>query len=254
MGVLATVLQAVFPASCAGCGAPAEGLCPECSSGAQAPRDLLPPPGIDWIAAPFVYEGALREVVARLKYRDRRIALTWLADAVADRVCVTLQEASGCAPPEVITWPPTTRARRAQRGFDQAELLARAVAARLGVPARPMLLRCSGSEQPQTGRSRAERRRAFPSFNVLPSFARQGLLHCCSVLVVDDVVTSGSTLQSAARTLRAFGVTTIGAGVIAATPLKMSRFASDNTESEQGVVQRSEHERKVISTALPIGI
>ena len=252
MGLLATVLQAVFPALCAGCGSPAEGLCLRCSREAQAPRFLAPPQGIDWITAPFVYEGALREVVARLKYRDRRVALGWLADALADCVLVTLRERPECAVPWAVTWPPTTRAHRADRGFDQAELLARAVAARLGIPAFPMLDRSPGSEHSQTGRTRAERRSAFPSFVVRPFLGPKQALDDRSVLVVDDVVTSGSTLQSAAQTLRAFGFTSVSAAVIAATPLKESRSVADNNGNGEGTVRRSnyEYESTVAAPAL----
>lgn len=242
MGLFGAVLQAVFPALCVGCGAPAEGLCPRCSREAQAPRFLTPPPGIDWITAPYVYEGALREVVARLKYRDRRIALGWLADALADCIRVTLLERPECPAPRAVTWPPTTRARRADRGFDQAELLARAVAARLGIPAFAALDRSPGSERSQTGRSRSERRNGYPSFIVRPSLGSKLVLDESSVLIVDDVVTSGSTIQSAAQTLRAFGFSGVCAAAIAATPLKKSRSVTDNNGSGDGTVRRSDYE------------
>jgi predicted amidophosphoribosyltransferase len=154
----------------------------------------------------FAYDGALRELVARAKYRGARTGWAWLAEALAR----TVAEAEGAPTLQAVTWPPTTSARRRQRGFDQAEWLARRVAEELALPARRLLRRHPGPAQ--TGRDRRARAEHGPVFAAHP--AAQG----ARLLVVDDVATTGATLASAAAALRAGGAVTVAAATAARTP------------------------------------
>jgi predicted amidophosphoribosyltransferase len=121
---------------------------------------------------------------------------------------------SGEEGPDVVTWVPTSPARRRSRGFDQAELLARRVARRLDIAARPLLVHDAGA--PQTGRSAAERR-------IGPPLAvRRHARVPPHVLLVDDVVTTGATLSAAARALRRAGATQVSAVAAARTPLRLN--------------------------------
>jgi ComF family protein len=173
----------------------------------------LPPPiGLDRCHALLAYEGSARELVARLKYRNARDSVRWLAAAMATLV-------SPVSPADtVVTWVPTSRRRQRERGFDQAQLLARRVAAELRLPCRVMLRRRDGP--PQTGRSGLERLQG-PTFAAVTASLPQ------SVIVVDDVVTTGATLTAAARTLHAGGVTVVDGLVAARTPLKRRPARSD---------------------------
>lgn len=183
------------------CGAAGRAPCSSCAEGLRPAPALLPPPGVDACLALLAYEGVGREMVARLKYRNHRAVLAGLAAAMASLVAPPV--------PDVVTWAPTTGARRRRRGFDQAELLARAVARRLGRPCRRLLVREPGP--PQTGRPLAERR-AGPGlrpFRAVPGH---------SVLVVDDVVTSGSTAAAAAAALRCAGARSVVVLAAARTP------------------------------------
>ena len=200
------MLELLFPLPCAGCaartsaGAP---LCPACLRALRAAPSLAPPPGVDAWASAFRYSGAAREVVARVKYRNARAAVPWLADHLATAgTTLALGDA-------VVTWAPTTPEHRRARGFDPAALLARATARRLGRPARRLLTRLPGP--PQTGLSAAARARG-------PRFAARAAVPR-AVLVVDDVATTGATIAAAATALRVGGASTVLALTAARTPV-----------------------------------
>ena len=197
------MLEVVFPLVCPGCGDRGAPLCPQCAERLLPPVAAPPPAALDAWCAPFAYEGAGRELVARVKYRNVRAVVPWLASAMATAVTD-----SGLAGATAVTWAPTTPARRRARGFDPAELLARAVARRLGVRCTGLLDRLPGP--PQTGLAAAARRRG-------PSFVARRAAPTC-VLVVDDIATTGATLSAAASTLRSAGAREVVAVTAARTP------------------------------------
>lgn len=190
----------LLTSSCAGCERPGPSPCPDCVR-VMVPSRAVPVPGsLDRCRALLAYEGPAREVVAQLKYRNARTPVRWLARGMA-----TLVSAGEV---DVVTWAPTTPERRRERGFDQAQLLARALCRELGLPCRSLLARSPGPAQ--TGRSSADRSRG-PLFR--PTHRLDGL----RVLVVDDVVTTGATFDAAGRCLRAAGAEVV-VGVAAAHP------------------------------------
>ena len=208
----------LLPTMCGGCGAPGPSPCPRCWS-ALRPAPAGPTPhGLDDLVALLAYAGPGRELVARVKYRNQRGVLDWLALGLAGLLSDTLA-GSG---PAVVTWAPTTPSRRRARGFDQAHLLARALARQLGLPVVATLRRRPGP--PQTGRTARERRGGGAEFDPLPVgvVAPHGAAGSAGrapmVLVVDDVVTSGATLSAAAHALRVAGHDRIVGAVAARTP------------------------------------
>lgn len=100
--------------------------------------------------------------------------------------------------PDVIAWAPLSRKRLKQRGFDQAEELARAVGRELTLPVEPLLVKTRDTGR-QSDLSTPEQRRA----NVLGVYALrpEGKVRGRRVLLVDDVVTSGATLSACAKVL-----------------------------------------------------
>ncbi len=169
----------------------------------MGPADRVPAiPGVDWCAALLSYRGPARELVARAKYRNQRAGLRWLATGMAALVADRSFDA--------VTWAPANPAHARRRGFDHGELLARAVARELGAPAVALLRRDRGA--PLTGRSAVERY-GGPPLRPATSRAAQG-----GVLVVDDVITTGATLATAARTLRSIGASSVFAVAAAHTP------------------------------------
>ena len=200
--VLSSLAEILFPGACPGCGAPGGPVCAECASRLSPAPRLAVPAGLDGLGVAFAYRGVARELVARVKYRNARGALPWLADAMV----AVLPAHAGF---ELVTWAPTTPTRRRARGFDHGELLARMVARRLRRPALCVLVRPEGP--PQTGADRAARR-------VGPTFAGRPIPAGCRILVVDDVVTTGATLAAAATTVRGCGAIAVWGLAAAGTP------------------------------------
>lgn len=194
----------LLPTTCPVCGATGPAPCPRCAAELRAAPRLPTPPGVGACCALLEYDGAGRELVARLKYRNARSSLPFLTRGMAALVAD--------AAPDVVTWAPTTPVRLRARGFDQARLLANGVARHLGVPCRRLLRRPRGPAQ--TGRDAAERHRG-------PVFASSPRLDDLRVLLVDDVVTTGATVAAAARALREAGAGNVD--VVAAARTSPSR-------------------------------
>jgi ComF family protein len=199
---LDAVLAVALGASCAACGEllehPTGGpVCGACwqSIAAQTPPLVQVSAVIERAQAIGLHEGALRSIIHALKYEGRRSLSTPLARLIRDR-CGYVLEAADVAVPV-----PLHPSRRRQRGFNQALDLARG----LGLPVRRALrrVRATGS---QTGLSASERhqnvRRAFAASR-LPWRSRS--IRGRVVVLVDDVSTTGATLEECARVLNDMG-------------------------------------------------
>lgn len=166
--------------------------------------DLPPAPdGVSGVVALFEYAGLGREAILGLKHTRGVAALPTLADALAQAVRGAVWHPS----PSVVTWVPTTSDRRRARGYDQSRLLAKALARRLRLPCRRLLVRHGRAQQ---GLGASARRRG-------PDLAVRRPPAGC-VLVVDDVMTTGATLSSAASALAAAGAAEVFAAVLAFAP------------------------------------
>ena len=213
-------LDWLLPRRCVLCSRLGTGLCGPCAERLAPPIGGRPPPGIDRVVALCAYEGAGRSLVLGLKRGGRRDAVGDLGAALAEglQCALTAGGAVGGAVggpaggplslvrdlTPTITWAPTTDRRRRSRGFDQAELLARAVARSGGWSCARLLSRHS---PPQAGLDLAHRRHG-------PRFEPRGAAPPLVVLV-DDVVTSGATMSAAADALHHGGARHVVAAVIA---------------------------------------
>ena len=180
----------LFRQRCEACGGIARVLCATCRTQLFA----MAQPECDAAVVAVAYEGIARRLILNLKYRNRRQVVVVLAELLAQRVLQSVPNiATVC---DVVTWAPTSTARVRRRGLDQAELLARRLARVLDVPCRQLLIKTSTNVQ--TGASREERLRGSV-------FSARKLGVNSHVIVVDDVVTTGTTLRCAADALRKAG-------------------------------------------------
>ena len=180
----------LFRQRCEACGGIARVLCVKC----RAQLFAMVQPECDTAVVAVAYEGIARRLILNLKYHNRRQIVSVLVELLAQRI---MQRAPNIATIcDVVTWAPTSTARVRRRGLDQAELLARRLARVLDVPCRQLLIKTSTNVQ--TGASREERLRGSV-------FSARKLGVNSHVIVVDDVVTTGTTLRCAADALRKAG-------------------------------------------------
>ena len=218
-------VAALFPARCLGCGRRGEAfctacwqalprlhppLCPRCSrpehSGARCQACRHAPPALGAVRAPCAYAGALRLAIQRLKYHRERHLAGPLARLLLECLQARPLEVDAVVP------VPLDGSRGRARGYNQAALLAAPVADALAVPLAADRLRRTRATRPQVGLSGRERRA-----NVRGAFAcsEAGSVAGLRVLLVDDVMTTGATLEACAEALVAAGAARVWGLVVA---------------------------------------
>lgn len=222
-GLWEHLLDLVFPPRCAACGergylicpacaaaiaytrAPA---CPTCGRGGAGPG-ICPvcrayPPALDGMAAAAAFAGPVRECIHALKYEGQRPYAATLA-GIAGPAFAALP-----APDALVPVPLHPRRERG-RGFNQSLLIARKLAGE-AMPVMPGWLARTRDTPQQVGQDRAARQA-----NVANAFAcpDPAAVHGRRILLVDDVATTGATLDACARTLRAAGAASVHAFVVA---------------------------------------
>ncbi len=206
-----TLASLLAPPLCWGCRGPAGRtgpLCRACSGElTRLPPDLVPASGVPAFAA-VAYEGPARELVRALKFR----AALGIAPAMAAAIVAGAPE--GLLLDGSVLVPVPLHPRRARgRGFNQAGVLAEAVAFRTGLAVVP-LLRRGGSSGSQVGRGRGERALALRGSMAV----RDGVPAPPRAVLVDDVVTTGATLAGCAGALRQAGCREVLGVAYARTP------------------------------------
>lgn len=159
------------------------------------------------LTALWMYEDAVRQSLHRYKFRGARHYAGAYGRLLALRVQADLPRA------DLITWVPVSAKRRRERGYDQVELLAKAVAGELGIPAQKLLDKFRDNRPNSELRTQPERRA-----NVLGVYkaVKPERFRGKRVLLLDDIVTTGATASECARVLRTAGAEEILFAALAA--------------------------------------
>lgn len=214
-----SVLDLLFPPHCQSCGRAGQWFCDRCVG---AVSYLLPPlcvrcgmqiddglpckaclqhplpSALNGLRAMAHYDGDLRDAIHALKYEH----VTALAEPLGEMLCTYL--ASQLLPFDLIVPVPLHPERRADRGYNQAELLARVISRESKVSLNTAALVRKLNTTPQVGLNQNQRRQ-----NVRDAFHCTQRLDGLRLLVVDDVCTTGSTLSECAEALHAAGAASI---------------------------------------------
>ena len=236
------ILNLLFPVTCAVCHAPVPerrwgGACPKCWSSLVpieppfCPKCGEPAPAIeglcglclrgdhvfDFARSALLFTHTFREIIHHLKYGDRVSLAKPLGNIL--KQCLESQGFNGT----LIVPVPLHRTRERIRGFNQAEL----IASRLGRPVARRLLRRRKNTPSQTGLTRNERKR-----NLAGAFEVCGNVSG-TVIVVDDVYTTGSTMNEIARTLKRGGAERVE--VLTVARVASDIYRADDIDNSEGV-------------------
>lgn len=207
MRPLHVLLDLLYPPKCPFCGRVLEqgeeGWCASCQEELPwtGPGDVKTVAFCDACLSPLWYQGGVREGMHRYKFGGgqghARLFGALMAQCLRDR---------WAQPVDFITWAPLHPKRRRERGYDQAELLARRVGELTGLPVEQTLEKArTTATQSQTGGDEARKANVQGAYRALPGRDFTGK----RVVLVDDVATSGATLSECAAALRRAGAASV---------------------------------------------
>ncbi len=219
------VLNLLFPQWCIGCGKEGDFLCSSCCRslprivsplcprcGRPQPSGILCPSCVGWqaeidgIRSPFRFDGVMREAIHQLKYRNLRALVTPLAQLLKDYL------STNPMPAQVLVPVPLHQKRLRERGYNQSSLLAQELGKLINLPVVDDCLLRQRHAPPQARTLTIDERRS----NVANAFScRDHRLRDKQVLLIDDVSTSGVTLDACAAALKAIGATSVWGLVLA---------------------------------------
>lgn len=213
MKLLRRIGEILFPPKCILCGRILErnelDLCTQCRvEGPEHPLSRRKISFVDSWSAVWYYEGTVRRSILRYKFRRRRHYARSYGRILAMKILGQMDESF-----DLIGWVPISRWRKLRRGYDQVELLARAVGQEIGME--PVCcLRKIRHNPPQSGITGQAQRRA----NVLGVYEAVNPEQFIGkrVLLLDDVLTTGATLSECARVLLTAGAAEVHCAVVAA--------------------------------------
>lgn len=201
---LSRLLSLLYPPRCRFCGALLDeesiAPCRRCRKASfwLSPSEALctPSAGMSCLCA-ALYEDKLRDAVLRFKFRGRREYAKAYGHRLAEQLRQRQPENWDC-----ITWVPVSAARLQSRGYDQAQLLAQETAAALGTVAVPLLEKSRDTPPQSSLRGITARRDNVRNAYTVPHPESVADRH---ILLIDDIVTTGSTLSEAAQALQTAG-------------------------------------------------
>lgn len=212
--MISHIFELIFPRKCIFCRSilakNESDLCHNCR--AVAPEFTKSKKSIMFVAqwtAIWYYKGDVRSSIHRFKFGNAR----GYADIFARHLAVKLQEEDFADKIDAISWVPTSPLRRFKRGYDQSELLAKALGKELGIPVIKALRRVRHTP-PQSAIHGPAQRRA----NIMNAYKayRPQQLSGLRILLLDDIVTTGSTASECAKTLLLCNVSEVYLAAIAA--------------------------------------
>lgn len=222
-----TLLDLVVPRACAACGAPPHAWCPECQTRLEVdlfvdgPRRADPVPSPRHLPPVFargVYAGALRAALLAYKDGDRRDLRPMLATSLGASVAAAC---AGIDPSGLLLVPaPSSASGTRRRGDRPVTDLARAAGAEHGLTVQD-ILRPTRRLADQSRLTSAERARNLNHAYAATARAVR-LVRGRSIVLVDDVVTTGATLAEAARALSGAGAQVVACAVVAATARRIA--------------------------------
>lgn len=214
MSILSFLLDLFYPPKCPFCGrvvdrgAPIP--CPKCQSTlpwTDPEETLSPPEGCDACLSPLWYRDQTREAVRRYKFQGGQNHAAVLGGLMAQ--CLNSR---WDGPVHLVTWAPLSAQRRKERGYDQAELLARRVGELCALPTVPTMEKARNTAvQSQIDDDSVRLANVQGAYRLLPGTDLSGQ----TVVLVDDVVTTGATLSQCAALLKEAGAAQVVALTLA---------------------------------------
>jgi len=232
MNVLNAILDVAAPSWCASCGKPVtreeRHLCKECLLKVEYVKDACPVcSGImdsgecricskrhiyfDKNISVAEYDGVIKSLIVDYKFSSKKRCASLLADICFERAEDVLEKV------DCVTAVPTSRRKKRKRGFNQSELIARELARMAGRPYKDIL------KEKQSGHKQKTLGFSDRFFNVLDRYElKSQSVSPCAVLIVDDVFTTGATLNECSRTLREFGFDPVFSLAVARVGIKIA--------------------------------